>query len=84
MDDVTSIAPEEYLHIPYALMIWSTLGPDGEWVRHAEYPELPGCISEAAGVVEAIDQLDERKVEYILTRLARGEEIPIPRPPLRA
>jgi predicted RNase H-like HicB family nuclease len=82
--DGASLAPEEYLHIPYTLMIWSTLGPAGEWVRHAEYPELPGCMAEATGAVEAIDQLDKLKDEYILTRLARGEQVPIPRPPLRA
>jgi hypothetical protein len=79
-----AIRNEDYLHIPYLLVMWSTPGPDGDWVRHAEYPELPGCVIEDADALRAIDQLDQMKETFILERLARGEEVPVPRPPLRA
>lgn len=75
---------EDYLYVPYTLMVWSTIGPDGEWVRHVEYPELPGCSVELENPIEALHRLDEMRVEYVLSRLANGESVPVPRPPLRA
>ena len=33
---------------------------------------------------EAIDRLDQARVRYIRERLARGEPIPVPRPPLHS
>jgi hypothetical protein len=79
-----SLRNEEYLHIPYVLMVWSTPGPGDDWVCHAEYPELPGCSVEHANALVAIERLDAMKDDLILDRLARGEEVPTPRPPLRA
>ena len=79
-----SLLNEEYLYIPYLLMVWSARGPDGSWIRHAEYPELPGCVVEDENTVEALRKLDEMRVEYVLSRLAKGESVPVPRPPLRA
>jgi predicted RNase H-like HicB family nuclease len=58
--------------------------PDGNWVRRAEYPELPGCVVEAETAVEAVEKLEEAKVRYIVERLERGEPVPVPRPPLRS
>ena len=75
---------EEHLAVPYVLCLESVAGPGGEWVRRAHYPELPGCVGEGASPLEAIARLDEARVRYIAERLARGEPIPVPRPPLRA
>lgn len=75
---------EEYLAIPYILEIWSKQQQDGQWVRHAEYPELPGCSAEAFSAVEAVEKAEEARVAYILARLKRGEDVPVPRQPLRA
>jgi predicted RNase H-like HicB family nuclease len=75
---------EEHLRVPYVLEMWSTETPDGDWVRHAEFPELPGCAVEAATAREAVDRLDQLRVDYILTKLGRREPVPVPRPPLRA
>jgi len=74
---------EEYLSIPYRLVAYSAPGPDGTWKRYAEYPEI-GCISEAETVTEAMDKLEELRVQYILQRVRTGEPIPVPRPPLRS
>ena len=74
----------EYLAVPYVLAIESVRHDDGEWVRRAEYPELPGCAVEAHSAVEAIAKLEEERVRYIRERLARGEPVPVPRPPLQS
>ncbi|MQA86051.1 MAG: hypothetical protein GEV03_15835 [Streptosporangiales bacterium] len=77
------VTPEDYLAVPYVLEMESVEGPDGDWVRRAEYPELPGCLAEAHSTLAAVEKLEELRVQYILTRLERGESIPVPRPPLR-
>ena len=77
------MTPEEYLAVPYVLVVDSIQRPDGEWVRRAEYPEI-GCVCEGATPIEAMERLEAARVSYILERLARGEPIPVPRPPLRA
>lgn len=78
------MSPEEHLAVPYVLEVWSERQPDGEWIRNAAFPELPGCRAEAFSVVEAVEQAEHRREQYILERLARGQDVPVPRPPLRA
>ncbi|MGH2586965.1 MAG: type II toxin-antitoxin system HicB family antitoxin [Dehalococcoidia bacterium] len=73
---------EYYLAVPYVLTMESVRRPDGEWVRRAEYEELPGCVVEAYSAVEAITRLDEARVRCIQGLLERGEPVPVPRPPL--
>ncbi|MGB6456915.1 MAG: hypothetical protein WBH47_20805 [Streptosporangiaceae bacterium] len=73
----------EYLRVPFVLIVESVPMPDGQWLRRASYPELPGAVAEAESAVEAIDELDDRRVEIILDRLERGVPVPVPRPPLR-
>ena len=77
------MSPDEHLRVPYTMIIASVRRPDGVWVRRAEYPELPGCIAEADSPLDAIDRLDALRVQIILDRLARGETVPTPRPPLK-
>jgi predicted RNase H-like HicB family nuclease len=74
---------EEYLAIPYKLVAYSAMREDGTWRRFAAYPEI-GCVSEADTPGEAMEQLEEQRVRYILERVQRGEPIPVPRPPLRS
>jgi predicted RNase H-like HicB family nuclease len=73
---------EYYLAVPYMLAVESVEKPDGDWVRRAEYPELPDCYAEAFAAVDAIEKVDERRVQVIKDMLERGEEVPVPRPPL--
>jgi len=71
-----------YQAVPYVLVLESVeLG--GEWVRRAEYPELPGCVAEAASALEAIDRLERERLRVLSELWGRGAEIPVPRPPLR-
>ncbi len=73
---------EYYLSIPYVVAMESVQLPDGRWVRRAEFPELPGCYVDADWAVDALEQLEVEQVRYLQERLARGEPIPVPRPPL--
>jgi hypothetical protein len=76
------VTRDEYLRVPFVLVVESVRKPDGDWCRRASYPELPGAVAEAASAVDAMDLADERRVAIILDRLARGTAIPVPRPPL--
>ncbi|HEY3059208.1 MAG TPA: hypothetical protein VGL99_09570 [Chloroflexota bacterium] len=76
------MTPEEYLAIPYVLVVESMEGPDGVWFRRARYPEL-GVSADAMSPLDAIDKLEEARVSLILARLERGEAIPVPRQPIR-
>jgi predicted RNase H-like HicB family nuclease len=73
---------EEYLRVPYVLVVESVEKPGGKWLRRASYPELGGVHAEAESVVEAIEGADDLRVEIILDRLDRGVPIPLPRPPI--
>jgi hypothetical protein len=73
---------EEYLAIPYILRMESAVDADGRHIVRAEHPELEGCIVEARSPIEALDGLDAARCHFIEGRFARGETIPIPRPPL--
>lgn len=75
---------EEYLAVPYILCMESFEHPSGEWLRRAWYPELPGAVAEAFSPIEAINKLDETREHIIRERMARGEPIPVPRPPLQS
>lgn len=74
---------EDYLAIPYRLVAYSAMTPDGTWRRFAAYPEI-GCVSEADTPMEAQELLEEQRIRYILDHVQRGEPIPVPRPPLKS
>ena len=73
---------DQYLRIPYVLVVESVPKPDGDWCRRASYPELPGAVAEAESAVEAMDEADEKRVRIIEDWLAAGIPVPVPRPPL--
>jgi predicted RNase H-like HicB family nuclease len=72
----------DHLAVPYVAVVYSVERPDGTWWRRAEYPELPRCAAEAPSAVEAMELLERQRVRLIAAAYARGEEIPVPRPPL--
>lgn len=79
---MSGMTREEYLRIPYVLIVESVEKPGGEWLRRASYPELSGAQAEAESVIEAMEEADDLRVEIILDSLDRGVPVPIPRPPL--
>ena len=71
-----------YEAVPY-LLVLETVERDGEWIRRAEHPELPGCAAEAASAVEALARLEDERRRVLAELWARGAAIPVPREPLR-
>jgi hypothetical protein len=77
------VTRDEHLRVPYVLVVESVEMPDGDWLRRASYPELgPGAVAEAESAVDAMDLADDRRVSIITERLARGQHVPVPRPPI--
>ena len=79
-DDVRDLA--YYEAVPYLLVVES-VERGGQWLRRAEYPELPGCFAEAESAVEAIESLESERRRLIRQMWDRRVPIPAPRPPLR-
>lgn len=73
---------EEYLRIPYVLVVESVPRPDGDWCRRASYPELPGATAEAESAVDAMDAADAKRERIIMAWLDAGIPVPVPRSPL--
>jgi predicted RNase H-like HicB family nuclease len=76
------MTPQEYLAVPYVMVLESVPAANGDWLRQASYPELPGCIAQAQTPIEAIDRLEQQRVSFIMDRLEAGQPVPVPRPPL--
>ena len=70
-----------YEAVPYLLVI-ETVERQGEWLRRAEYPELPGCAAEALSAVEALDKLEGERRRLLRRLWEGGASIPVPRAPL--
>jgi hypothetical protein len=70
-----------YEAVPY-LLVMESVERQGEWLRRAEYPELPGCVAEAPSAVEALEKLEGERLRLLRQLWDRGASIPVPRPPL--
>ena len=75
---------EEYLAVPYKLVMESFEASDGDWLRRASYPELPGCDVEGFWAVDIVEELELLRVKIITERFQGHEYIPVPRPPLKS
>src|SRR5262249_32766063 len=73
---------EYYLAVPYMLAVESVEKPDGDWVRRAEYPELPDCWAEGCAAVDATERVGTGGVQRTKGLRGRGEAGPAPPPPL--
>jgi predicted RNase H-like HicB family nuclease len=78
----SALSMREWLSIPYRIEACTTQGPDGAWLRRATYPELPGCMAEAATIEDALRRLERRRIEIIVAMVRAGRRPPLPRPPL--
>lgn len=72
----------DYLSVPYRLHAETTELSQGHWVRRVAYPELPGCAAESAVLEEALQRLEQRRIETIIRIVREGGTPPVPRPPL--
>ena len=65
------------------MLVLESIERDGEWLRRAAYPELPGCVAEAPAALEAIEKLEAERHRILRQLWSRRAPIPVPRPPLR-
>jgi hypothetical protein len=72
----------DHLRVPYLLEAETVELPDGSWVRRVCYPELSGCVAEAAVVEDALSQLERKRIEMIVRMVRDGRAPTAPRPPL--
>lgn len=66
---------EKYLTLSYKLEI---IHDEDEGGYVASYPELPGCITCAPTIQEAIAMIDDAKKEWLHAAIDSGMEIPFP------
>lgn len=71
--------PEEYMELPYAIVVVHDVDEDGNsgWV--AEVEELPGAISQGRTPEEAVESIREAMRDWIAVALEDGVAIPEPR-----
>ena len=73
----------DYLAVPYMLEAETVEIAAGAWVSRVSYPELPGCVAQAAVVEDALRALERLRIETILAMVKAGRPPPVPRPPLQ-
>ena len=74
----------DLLSIPYLLEAEAVETEPGQWTVRLSYPELPGCVAEAAIVEDALKDLERQRIELIVGLVEQGKQPPIPRKPLAA
>ncbi len=68
----------EYMKLKYLTIVMPEACTDGSLCYRAEHPQLPGCMSHAQTLDEAIRNLGEAKRLYIETLIEKGLDVPIP------
>ncbi|MEU1600531.1 hypothetical protein ABZ468_49240 [Streptomyces sp. NPDC005708] len=77
-------ALERALSIPYMLDVSTRESESGEWVCRLEYPELDGCVAESRDALDAHEQLEMLREQWLRHRVETHQEVPAPRPSLRS
>lgn len=72
----------ELLSVPYLLEAEAVETDTGKWLVRLDYPELPGCTAEGFVVEDVLKQLEQRRIEMIVSLVEAGKQPPIPRKPL--
>lgn len=72
---------EEYLDLPYTIVITHDRDDEGNAGFVAEVKELPGCISQGGTLEEAAARVRDAMEGWISVALEDGVEIPEPRDP---
>lgn len=72
---------EELAARSYAVVIMQDETTEGKPVIAVSHPDLPGCRSHGKTIQEALTNLEDARVEYILSLLE--DELPVPTPAQR-
>jgi len=70
---------EEYLELPYRVVLTHDTDEDGRGGLVAEVEELPGCISQGSNASEAFENLRDAMAGWLSVALGDGLTIPEPR-----
>ncbi len=70
---------EEYLHLPYRVILIPDRDEDGNEGFVAEVEELHGCYSQGRTVDEAYQKIHDAMAGWVSVALADGQSIPEPR-----
>jgi hypothetical protein len=73
---------QELLSVPYLLEAEAVETEPGKWLLRLAYPELPGCAAEGFVLEDVLKDLEQRRVETIVSLVEAGKQPPVPRPPL--
>ena len=74
----------ELLSVPYLLEAEAVETDAGQWLVRFAYPELPGCTAEGLVVEDVLKELEQRRIEMIVSLVEAGKQPPVPRRPLAA
>ncbi len=72
---------DEYLDLPYTIMLQRDVDEEGRTGFVAEVRELPGCISQGESAEEAVANVHDAMAGWLSVALEDGREIPEPREP---
>jgi antitoxin HicB len=69
---------EEYLQLPYRILLIPDRDDQGRTGWVAEIDELPGCLSQGATPEKAVGRVRQAMLDWIGAALEDGKEIPEP------
>lgn len=75
----TKRAAEDYLELPYKIVLVRDRWEDGTEGWFAEVEELPGCMSQGRSPEKAVANVQDAMLGWISVALEDGKEIPEPR-----
>ena len=70
-----------YMSLPYSVLL-TPLSPEDGGGWFAQIPLLHGCMSDGETQTEALAMIEEAKLGWLQSALARGMPIPEPQPPV--
>lgn len=70
---------EEYVELPYAIVVVHDMDDEGRGGWVAEVEELPGCLSQGATAQEAVERVREAMRDWLAVAIEDGVAIPEPR-----
>ncbi len=69
---------EDYMRLPYSIVLLRQQPPGEEVGWYAKVPELPGCMSQGDTPNDAYEMIQEAMYLWIETCLRYGHEVPLP------
>jgi predicted RNase H-like HicB family nuclease len=78
MDENLLKQAKEFAERNYRLSVFVDKLTNGQAIYMAKNPELNGCMAQGVTIEEAINNLDDARVDYIYDSLENGNPVPEP------